>query len=109
MIRADDEEGGLFLQGSVGMPDHVLDYRIPGGSLSQAGYTLEHGGPVIVADWNEEKRFKRPPTLDEVDARSGVTVTIRGSDAVHGVIGMQSLTLRTSPLRRSTSSSRLPT
>ena len=95
MIRADDAEGGLIFRGAAGLPAHVLDFRIPGGTRSQAGYTLDHGGPVIVSDWNEEERFERPPSLAEVDARSGVTVTIRGSDEVHGVLGMQSITPRT--------------
>jgi PAS domain S-box-containing protein len=50
LVRAEDEEGGLLFRGATGMPEHVLEMRIPGGSGSQAGYTLEHGGPVIVRD-----------------------------------------------------------
>jgi diguanylate cyclase (GGDEF)-like protein len=94
LVKAADDEGGLFFRGATGLPGHVLDMRVPGGARSQAGYTLEHGGPVIVRDWNEEERFTRPPSLDEIDARSGVTVTIRGSGEAFGVIGMQSRTIR---------------
>jgi diguanylate cyclase (GGDEF)-like protein/PAS domain S-box-containing protein len=94
LIRADDERGGFRLRGATGIPEHIADMWIPGGHGSQAGYTLETDGPVIVADWKEERRFSRSPTLAEIDVRSGATVPIRGSEATFGVLGVQSRTVR---------------
>jgi diguanylate cyclase (GGDEF)-like protein/PAS domain S-box-containing protein len=58
------------------------------GSGSQAGYTLQTGGPVVVVDWASEKRFACSPVLDDQGVRSGLTVAIEGRDGPFGVFGV---------------------
>ncbi len=54
---------------------------------SQAGYTLASGGPVVVEDLREEKRFSGPPLLHEHGVVSGISVVIQGRDGPFGVLG----------------------
>ncbi|HZE06289.1 MAG TPA: EAL domain-containing protein, partial [Solirubrobacteraceae bacterium] len=67
---------------------------VPTGAGSQAGYSLLHGVPVIVADWETERRFARSPVLTRHGARSGLTVIIQGRREPYGVLGLHSTQLR---------------
>jgi diguanylate cyclase (GGDEF)-like protein len=64
------------------------------GSSSQAGYTILHGTPVTVPDWDVEDRFERSPILTEQGALSGLTVVLQGHRAPFGVLGLHSLSRR---------------
>lgn len=54
---------------------------------SQAGYTLESRGPVIVEDLRTETRFSGPPLLHQHGVISGISVIIHGDDGPWGVMG----------------------
>ncbi|HET8977637.1 MAG TPA: EAL domain-containing protein [Solirubrobacteraceae bacterium] len=70
------------------------DTVVPAGEGSQAGYSLLHCVPVIVADWESERRFQRSPVLTRHGARSGLTVIIQGRREPYGVLGLHSAQLR---------------
>lgn len=73
------KEGGVGL-GKVGI-----------GGDSQAGYALESGGPVVVADLSTETRFRGAPLFVEYGVRSGISVVIAGTeDRPFGVFGIHS-------------------
>ena len=58
---------------------------------SQAGYTLQAGGPVVVEDLRSETRFDGPQLLVDHGVVSGMSVTIPGSSArPFGVLGVHS-------------------
>jgi len=54
---------------------------------SQAGFTLNSGEPVVVADYQHETRFKAPSLLVEHGVASGVSVVIATRQRPYGVLG----------------------
>jgi diguanylate cyclase (GGDEF)-like protein/PAS domain S-box-containing protein len=85
-------EGGDFAIRVIhGLTNAIgCDTIVPGGRGSQAGYTITHGGPVLVDDWDHEDRFARAPGLAAHNIRSGLTVVIEGRRGPFGVLGLQS-------------------
>ncbi len=81
----DDDE--LVVLSAVGM-DGATGTRFPAGEGSQSGYTLLHGRPVVVADWDEEDRFGRPTFVGQYGVRSSVTVMVKRRGANFGVLGV---------------------
>jgi two-component system cell cycle sensor histidine kinase/response regulator CckA len=53
---------------------------------TQAGYTLSHNEPTIVADMTREMRFAGAKRLREHDIASGITVVIPGPMHAYGVL-----------------------
>jgi PAS domain S-box-containing protein len=53
---------------------------------SHAAYAIRLDGPVVVEDFEEERRFEPSPLLGEVGARSGVCVTIEGESRPFGAL-----------------------
>ncbi|MGH2955710.1 MAG: putative bifunctional diguanylate cyclase/phosphodiesterase [Solirubrobacterales bacterium] len=86
------EDGRRFLlAAAVGVPDEMIGTAtIPAGFDSQSGYALATGAPVVVPDWDRERRFGKSPLAEQLDARSGVSVLIKGRDAPYGVLGILS-------------------
>ena len=78
----------------TGLPDTTTDATIPSGRRSQAGYSILTGAPVIVSDWNHERRLTRSEVLSAAGACSGLTVVIEGRRAPFGVLGVHSASLR---------------
>jgi len=91
VFRSLPGEDELLLEAGIGWPDeHIGKARVPGGSLSQAGYTLSVGAPVVVEDLGAESRFSTPELVPDVATTSGVTVIIRGAGGAYGVLGAHS-------------------
>ncbi len=89
------EERSLVLRAAVGWPDELVgNSRIPAGTASHAGYTIERREPVLVGDWSREIRFGMSPLLRRMRARSGVTVPIEGPRGPFGVLSVQSTEVR---------------
>lgn len=55
---------------------------------SQAGYTLQHGEPVVVDDLRTEHRFSGPPLLTEHAVVSGISTIIVAGGVPWGVLGV---------------------
>lgn len=78
---------GIVVRSGSGWPGGILgQVDVPGGSGSQAGYTLETGGPVIVDDLLAERRFTPVPLFLEQGIRSGISVLINGDPEPYGVL-----------------------
>ena len=78
----------LKLVSGVGWkPGHVGAARVRTDLDSQAGYTLQAGGPIIVDDLDSETRFTGAALLVDHHVKSGVSVVIPGNDGPYGVLG----------------------
>jgi PAS domain S-box-containing protein len=86
------EQDSLILRSGLGWPDSAIGtLRYPAGAGSQAGYTLQGGLPVIVEDWDTERRFAQP-AYGERRTRAGLSVKIEGrSRGPFGVLIVQSM------------------
>ena len=74
----------------VGWPAHAIgDTLISAGPRTQPGYTIISGAPVVIADWDQERRFDESPARD-LGARSALTVTIEGRELPFGVFAVHS-------------------
>ncbi|MCA9738006.1 MAG: PAS domain-containing protein, partial [Gemmatimonadetes bacterium] len=86
----------LLLRAGVGWAAGYVGERAVGaGPDSQAGYTLEAGGPVVVEDLAQERRFSGPELLRDHGVVSGVSAAIRDGDNVYGVLGVHTRRPRT--------------
>ena len=72
------------------MRRNLVNQPAPAGADSQAAYTLRHGAPVTVTDWEDESRFRRPEILTELHVRSGLAVSIEGRESPFGVLALHS-------------------
>lgn len=63
------------------------------GRRSQAGYTLEVGGPVV-SDLRSERRFTHDANPAERGVMTSATVIMQAAGEVYGVLGADSLTAR---------------
>lgn len=80
---------------AVGWPAEAMDgAEIPVDSTNQAGYTLLSDEPVVVADFDQETRFGRPPLLRDHGVVSGISVVIPGHERPWGVLGAHSTAKR---------------
>lgn len=79
----------LLLRAGVGWQDRLIgQMTISTAADSEAGYTLHSGGPVIVEDLSQERRFIDAPLLHEQGVVSGLSVIIhRRGDRPFGVLG----------------------
>ncbi len=86
------DEDSLLLRSGIGWPDsEVGKLRYPSGEGSQAGYTLLSGAPVVVEDWDAERRFDQPNFRGRRTG-SGLSVKIEGgSRGPFGVLVVQSM------------------
>jgi signal transduction histidine kinase/ActR/RegA family two-component response regulator len=71
------------------------DYRVPADESTLAGYTVLHGGPVIVTDYETETRFEARSRFVDAGIVSGMAAEIRGERNLHGVLMANSRTRRT--------------
>jgi PAS domain S-box-containing protein len=78
----------LLLRSGTGWKPGYLGHATVGlGADSQAGYTLQSSGPVIVEDLGAEKRFAGTALLRDHGVTSGITVVISTSEGPYGVLG----------------------
>lgn len=80
----------LLMRSGLGWDDGLVGTATVGiGESSQAGFTLVHGGPVVVDDLRRETRFSGPPLLTRHGVRSGMSVVIPGDETrPFGVFGI---------------------
>jgi len=83
------DQNVLLLRAGVGWHEGLVgEAVVPSGMDSQAGYTLQSDGPVVVEDLRTEQRFSGPPILHEHHVISGISVIIQGSARPWGVLGV---------------------
>ena len=88
-------DGALVLRAGIGWPASAFgSLRYPDGAGSQAGYTLLSGAPVVVEDWDAERRFEQPDFRGRRTG-AGLSVKIEGrSREAFGVLVVQSMSAR---------------
>jgi PAS domain S-box-containing protein len=67
--------------------DLVDTLRLTSGDGSQAGFTLQHGEPVVVSDTAGERRFRPRVEPHDRPVRSAITVIVPGPLRPYGVLG----------------------
>ena len=91
ILKLHTEANEFEIVADVGIPEEMKrTSRIPGGYESQPGYTLATGGPVVVEDWDEERRFAKSPLATKANAVSAASVPIKGRGSAFGVLGVLS-------------------
>ena len=80
-------DGNFLLRAGIGWePEFVGKHIVGGEKRSQAGYTLLSRMPVIVEDFEEENRFKKPEILKIHGVASGASVVIGSAENIFGVL-----------------------
>lgn len=89
MLNLQPDGKTLLLQAGIGWQEGLVGTAtIPTGTESQAGYTLQANGPVVVRDIETETRFQGSDLLNAHGVRSGMSVTIYGPNGPYGVLGV---------------------
>jgi diguanylate cyclase (GGDEF)-like protein/PAS domain S-box-containing protein len=88
------DRDALTFRAVHGMSGVPAKRAIPADPSTQAGFTLQQAAPVVVEDWQAERRFARTALLADHGARSGLTVMVAGRRAPFGVLGLHSTDLR---------------
>ena len=84
-------DGKFLLRAGIGWKPEFVGKNVVGGEKeSQAGYTLLSRMPVIVEDFEEENRFKKPEILKIHGVASGASVVIGSMDKIFGVLVVNS-------------------
>jgi PAS domain S-box-containing protein len=79
-------EDRLLLHAGSGWPRDT-DLHVPAApDSSQPAYAIQLDGPVVVEDFEEERRFRQSPVLAKLGARSGICVTIEGESRPFGAL-----------------------
>jgi PAS domain S-box-containing protein len=79
----------MLLTAGAGWPDGMVGKATADfGRMSQAGFTLEHGGPVISPDLAREARFEPSRGMLSVGAASSISTPIPGGSVAFGVLGV---------------------
>jgi len=89
VLELEPDEEALLLRSGVGLrPSLVGCAKVGAKPGSLAGYTLSLGRPVIVEDFEADKRFTDPGLLLDHGVVSGLTTVIRGEgEKPFGVLG----------------------
>jgi diguanylate cyclase (GGDEF)-like protein/PAS domain S-box-containing protein len=95
VLQLQPEGEAFLLRAGVGWREGVVGRAaVSAGPDSQAGYTLQTSGPVIVDRLESETRFRGPALLQEHGVVSGVSVVIPGAKRPFGVLGVHTATRR---------------
>ncbi|MEQ8316320.1 MAG: chemotaxis protein CheB [Phycisphaerales bacterium] len=90
VLELTEDRRELLMIAGVGWHDGLVGRAtVPNDRGSQAGYTLEAAGPVVVPDLPNETRFSGPALLTDHGVGSGVSVIIFGPGGEpYGVLGV---------------------
>ncbi len=90
LLEFSEERQAFFERASVGLPDSLGEPLVPRGNEGQTGFTLAAGGPVIVGDLGQERRFRPSRRLSALGARSSMSVALGSRERPFGVLGASS-------------------
>ena len=77
---------GPLVMAEVGWHDECKGERIAGEQRSLSGYAVRSRGPVVVVDWEQERRFLRSGARLTRGVRSSVGVLVGNPDSPFGVL-----------------------
>ena len=82
----------LLLRAGLGWPlEQIGSREAEVGNASHAGSTLLAGEPVVVEDWEAERRFRQPAVLAGAGVRSSAAVVIGDPAAPYGALAAHSV------------------
>ncbi len=85
------DEKTLLLTAGIGWKkDSIMQTKLNIGIDSHAGFTLQSNEPIVVENYQNEKRFKASKLLRDHKIVSGITVVIKGKDKPIGILGLHS-------------------
>jgi len=89
-------DGSLIMRASRGWTDGLVDRMVVApGTGSQAGYTIQTGGPVVIADLRSETRFRVPDALLAQGAVSGLSTIVGPPERPWGILATHQRQART--------------
>jgi PAS domain S-box-containing protein len=84
-------DGRFLLRAGIGWKSEFVGKNVVGGEQkSQSGYTILSGIPVIVEDFEDENRFKKPEILKIHGVASGASVVIGSKEKIFGILCVHS-------------------
>jgi signal transduction histidine kinase len=96
VMQLDPDGRTLLLRAGVGWEAGLVgSARVSSGMNSQAGFTLNSQGPVLVTDLRSETRFDPSGLLHDHGVVSGMSVLVRGRSRPFGILGVHSRNART--------------
>ncbi|HKJ32550.1 MAG TPA: PAS domain S-box protein [Balneolales bacterium] len=85
----------LRLVDGVGWDPSILGKMKLGiGDASHSGYALLKQKPIIVKDYQKERRFENSVLINQYDLKSGIAVIIQGSQKPYGILGVHTCKYR---------------
>lgn len=96
ILEFSDHADHLMLRAGIGWKEGLVGQATAGiDRESQAGFTLLSGTPIVVKDLRTETRFHGPNLLWDHAVRSGMSLTIPGTEMrPFGVVGVHTTELR---------------
>jgi GAF domain-containing protein len=90
-----DRNNQLMFSAAFGWPLKMIGtYKVPHGRDSQTGYTIETGTPIVVDNYDKEKRFNVVGIVHEQGIQSGMSVPMVREDKIIGAMLVHSKTSR---------------
>jgi len=86
--------GALTLRSGLGWRQGVVGNLVLAAELSQGGYALRSGAPVVVDDLATEARFPKPALLADHGVTSGLSVVIDTKEGPFGTLGAHTVRRR---------------
>ncbi|MGP0050228.1 MAG: EAL domain-containing protein [Solirubrobacteraceae bacterium] len=86
LVERLDDASGLLVRAEVGWPDEQKGARIAGETESLAGYAAQSCEPIVVDDWEQERRFEGSRIRLNRGVRSSVAVLVGNPDSPFGLL-----------------------
>jgi diguanylate cyclase (GGDEF)-like protein/PAS domain S-box-containing protein len=88
LVECLPDDGGFVVRAAVGWPGERRGEHIAAGARSMSGYAVSSQGPVVVEDWQQERRFTRSSKLLTRGVRSSVAAPIGDPEGPFGVLAV---------------------
>ena len=83
------DTSAFLIRAEVGWPDEVIDEQIASEAGSLSGHAVRSREPIVVEDWEHERRFQRSHKRLAHGARSSVGVLVGDPNSPFGVLEVQ--------------------
>ncbi len=86
LVERRPDASDFVIRAAIGWGDERSHERIPVEASSMSSYAVRSRGPIVVEDWEQERRFQRSRVLAARGVRSSVAVLVGDSDSPYGVL-----------------------
>ncbi|MBK5221086.1 MAG: EAL domain-containing protein [Thermoleophilia bacterium] len=86
LVECPPDTQGFIVRAAVGWPDERKGAHVAGEARLGPGYVVRSREPVVVEDWEQERRFVASSELLARGVRSSVGVLVGDADAAFGVL-----------------------